>query len=49
VDAHRIMNVPVALLSRTVEAGSRQIRVGVEVPNPTGRLMPGRPVTIVIE
>jgi len=49
VDAHRIMNVPVALLSRNVEAGSRQIRVGVEVPNPTGRLMPGRPVTIVIE
>ncbi|MCI0681742.1 MAG: hypothetical protein L0Y71_06535 [Gemmataceae bacterium] len=49
VDAHRITNVPVTLFSRSVEAGSRQIRIGVEVPNATGRLMPGRPVTIVIE
>lgn len=48
VEAHRIMNVPVTLFSRNVEAG-RQIRVGVEVPNPTGRLIPGRPVTIVME
>lgn len=48
VAEHRIMNVPVTLFSRSVETG-RQIRVGVEVPNTTGRLMPGRPVTIVME
>lgn len=48
VDNHPIPNVPVRL-SRSVEAGSRQIRILVEVPNPTGRLIPGRTVTIVME
>jgi WD40 repeat protein len=47
-DNHPIPNVPVRL-SRSVEAGSRQIRILVEVPNPTGRLIPGRTVTIVME
>jgi WD40 repeat protein len=49
VDSHQIHNVPVRLLSQTVEAGSRQVRLGVEVQNPDGRLTPGRPVTIVFE
>lgn len=48
-DSHRITNVPVRLISRSIDAGSKQIRIGVEVPNPTGRLYPGRPVTIVME
>jgi WD40 repeat protein len=47
-DNHRITNVPVRLFSRAADT-SRQLRIGVEVPNPTGRLMPGRPVTIVME
>ena len=49
VDNHRIPNVPLTLLGRDVSAGNRQVRVGVEVQNPNGRLTPGRPVTIVIE
>ena len=48
VDNHRITNVPVRL-SPSVEAGSRQIRILVEVANPTGRLIPGKQVTIVME
>jgi WD40 repeat protein len=49
VDNHQIHNVPVKLLPPTVEAGSRQVRVGVEVQNLEGRLTPGRPVTLVFE
>jgi WD40 repeat protein len=49
LDSHQIHNVPVRLLQQTVEAGSRQVRLGVEVQNPDGRLTPGRPVTIVFE
>ncbi|MFO0965834.1 MAG: hypothetical protein U0793_09665 [Gemmataceae bacterium] len=45
----------VTLVSSALDPGSRQVRVGVEVPNnpspafPEGRFIPGRPVTIVIE
>lgn len=49
VEGHRIPNVRVTLVSTNLDAGTRQIRVGVEVPNPTGQLLPGRPVTIVID
>ena len=49
VRTHRITDVPVKLLAKSIEAGSRQVRLGVELANPTGRLYPGRPVTIVFE
>jgi WD40 repeat protein len=53
VENHRIENVPIRVLGRSLDA-SRQMRIAVDVPNPAtpqypnGRLMPGRPVTIVI-
>ncbi len=55
VEQHRLQGLRLTLLSRTVDASSRQGRIGLEVRNPVdarhphGRLMPGRPVTIVIE
>lgn len=55
VEQHRIHNLRLTLVSRALDASSRQCRIGVEVRNPVdakhpqGRLMPGRPVTIVIE
>jgi WD40 repeat protein len=52
VQSHRIQNVKLTQISQNVE--TRQIRVGVEVANPDltnpdARLIPGQPVTIVIE
>ncbi len=49
IDNHPIRNVPVRMFTKGIEAGSRQYRIGVEVPNPTGRLHPGRQATIVVE
>lgn len=37
------------MLAGAVDAGTRQLRIGVEVPNGENRFLPGRPVTIVIE
>jgi WD40 repeat protein len=47
VRTHRIDNVILTQIYQGVE--TRQIRIGVEVPNRDGRLIPGQPVTIVIE
>ena len=44
---HRIENVNMTQISQNVE--TRQIRIGVEIPNTDGKLIPGQPVTIVIE
>jgi WD40 repeat protein len=49
VEKHRIPNVPLGLIERALDASSRQVRIGVELPNVDGRLIPGRPVTVVIE
>jgi WD40 repeat protein len=55
VDEHPIRNVRVRLVNDSLNPSTRQVSIGVEVPNPptpeypTGRLEPGRPVTIVIE
>lgn len=54
-EQHRIKGLQLTLVSRALDSSSRQGRVAVEVRNPVdarhpyGRLMPGRPVTIVIE
>jgi WD40 repeat protein len=48
IDEHRITDVTVTLINQAVE--TRQFRIGVEVPNTESRkLLPGQPVTIVIE
>jgi WD40 repeat protein len=47
VRTHRIENVAMTQISQNVE--TRQIRIGVEIPNTDGKLIPGQPVTIVIE
>jgi WD40 repeat protein len=49
VENHRIRNARLSLLGRAVEGGTNQVRVGVRVPNPEGRLIDGLPATIVIE
>ena len=55
VENHPIRNVRVRLITASLNPSTRQISIGVEVPNPPtlehpkGRLEPGRPVTIVIE
>jgi hypothetical protein len=55
VDRHRMENLKLTLIDRTLEASTRQARIGVIVQNPisdeypAGRLIPGRPVHIVIE
>jgi WD40 repeat protein len=54
IDEFRIENVPVRLLSQSVDTNTHQARVAVDVPNPTskeypnGRLLPGKSVTVVI-
>jgi hypothetical protein len=35
-------------LPGALDANPRQIRMSVELDNPDGRLLPGRPVTIVV-
>ena len=47
VRSHRIENVTMTQISQQLD--SRQVRIGVEIPNADGKLIPGQPVTIVIE
>jgi hypothetical protein len=47
VKNHRIENVVLTQINQAVE--TRQIRIGAEVQNHHGRLIPGQPLTIVIE
>jgi WD40 repeat protein len=47
VRTHRIENVTMTQISQNLE--SRQIKIDVEIPNTDGKLIPGQPVTIVIE
>jgi WD40 repeat protein len=49
VNRHRIENVRLTLISQNLDSSTRQLRIGFEVSNPNGRLLPGRPVTIVID
>lgn len=55
IDKHRIKDVQMTLISHTLDASTRQTRIGFEVPNlstpehPNGRFEAGRPVKIVIE
>jgi WD40 repeat protein len=55
VSEHRITDVPISLISHSLDASTRQSRIGFEIPNPPtrefpkGRFESGRPVTIVIE
>jgi WD40 repeat protein len=49
VDKHRIRNVRLDVVGQAVDAGSRQLPVSVNLNNADGRLVDGRPVTIVIE
>lgn len=55
MNGHRIKNVPVGPVGQSLDATARQVRVGMEIPNPptarhpNGRFLPGRPVTIVID
>ncbi len=55
VENHPIRNVRVRLINAGLNPSTRQISIGVEVPNPPtpdhpkGRLEPGRSVTIVID
>ncbi|MCI0639155.1 MAG: WD40 repeat domain-containing protein, partial [Gemmataceae bacterium] len=55
VHTHPIRDVRVKVIQAGQDPSTRQVRIGVEVPNPVtalypkGRLIPGRPVTIVIE
>jgi WD40 repeat protein len=52
---HRIPNVPLTTVHNNQEVGVRQMRISIDVPNPAnknqpnGQLVPGRPVTIVVE
>jgi len=47
VKNHRIENVVLTQINQAVE--TRQIRIGAELSNRDGRLIPGQPLTIVIE
>lgn len=47
VKNHRIENVVLTQINQAVE--TRQIRIGAELSNQNGRLIPGQPLTIVIE
>ena len=47
VRSHRIENVTMTQISQILD--SRQIRIGVEIPNVDGKFIPGQPVTIVID
>jgi len=55
VDRFRMENLKLTLIERASDASTRQARIGVNVQNPineeypSGRLIPGRPVHIVIE
>jgi len=55
VNQHRMENLKLTLIERALDASTRQARIGVNVQNPindeypSGRLIPGRPVHIVIE
>ena len=55
VEQHRIPGLRLTQVDRALDANARQVRIGVDVRNfvdaqhPYGRLMPGRPVTVVIE
>ena len=55
VNRFRMEDLKLTLIERSLDASTRQVRIGVNVPNPItheypgGRLMPGRPVRIVIE
>jgi len=49
VENHRIRNAKLTMVGWTVEGGTNRVRVGVQVRNSDGRLMDGRPATIVIE
>jgi WD domain, G-beta repeat len=55
VQRHRMENLQLTLIERSLDASTRQVRIGVNVQNPIndeypqGRLTPGRPVSIVIE
>jgi WD40 repeat protein len=55
VAQHRIENLQLSLVEPNTEVNTRQARIGVNVQNPItreypdGRLIPGRPVHIVIE
>jgi WD40 repeat protein len=55
VSRHCIENLKLTLIENSLDSNTRQVRIGVNVLNPindeypTGRLMPGRPVNIVIE
>ena len=52
---HRIPNVPLTTVHNNQEVGVRQMRISIDVPNPAnknqpnGQLVPGRPVTIVVQ
>jgi WD40 repeat protein len=52
---HRLENLKLTLIERSLEVSTRLARIGVNVQNPidaeypSGRLIPGRPVHIVIE
>ncbi len=55
VARHRLENLKLTLIERSLDVSTRQVRIGVNVENPideeypAGRLIPGRPVHIVIE
>jgi WD40 repeat protein len=44
----RIKDVPVRLLSQSIDPNTHQIRIAIDVDNSNGRLRPGRAVTVVI-
>jgi WD40 repeat protein len=55
VQQHRIEGLRLTLVGRALDANARQVRIGIDYHNtldaqhPFGRLMLGRPVTVVIE
>ncbi|MBI3408449.1 MAG: hypothetical protein HY040_08835 [Planctomycetes bacterium] len=50
IQNHRRTEVRVSHVSQNLDAGTRQVKIGVDVPNDRENdLLPGRPVTIVIE
>jgi WD40 repeat protein len=48
VARHRILNVPVRLLSSQIDPNTHQARIAVDLDNRDGRLLPGKTVTVVI-
>lgn len=55
IEEHRIRNVPLTTVHNNQDVGVRQMRITMHIPNPSsknhpnGQLVPGRPVTIVVE